>query len=432
VGQFLFVDLQRRGRPDDRKGSSMEAIIERAAGLDVHQATVVAAVLIGKATGRARKEVRTFGTMTQDLEALRDWLYGLGITHVRMESTGVYWMPVYTVLTGHFTLIVGNAHHIKNVPGRKTDVKDAEWIADLVRHGLIKASFVPSVQLRELRDLLRYRRSLAQTVVSVRNRTLKLLESANIKLASVATDVFGVSGMAMLGALAEGDATPDAMAALAKGKLRRKQETLAQALNGRLTENHRFVLRLHLRQLDRLEADIAELDDRIADRMSPYRKQQKLLTQIPGVDDLAAANIIAEIGVDMSVFGTACRLAAWAGVCPGSHESAGKRRRAGTRKGNLHLKTTLVMSAMSAARTRGSYYRDKYYRLKARCGGVKAAMAIAHKILVAVFHMLANDAPFQELGAAYLDQRSKQRVAKALVRRLDTLGYNVQLEPKAA
>jgi transposase len=238
--------------------------------------------------------------------------------------------------------------------------------------------------------------------------------------------------MAMLGALAEGGAMPAAMAALARGKLRRKREALVQALDGRLTENHRFVLRLHLRQLDRLEADIAELDDRIADKMSPHRKQQKLLTQIPGVDDLAAANIIAEIGIDMSVFGTADRLAAWAGVCPGSHESAWKRRRAATRKGNIHLKTTLVMSARSAAPTRGSYYRDKYYRLKARCGGVKAAMAIAHKILVAVFHMLANDAPFQELGAAYLDQRSRQRVAKALVRRLDTLGYDVQLQPKAA
>lgn len=299
--------------------------------------------------------------------------------------------------TGHFTLIAGNAHHIKNVPGRKTVVKDAEWIADLVRHGLIKASFVPSTELRELRDLLRYRPSLTQMVATERNRTLKLLETANIKLSSVATDVFGVSGMAMLAALMEGDATPAEMAELARGRLRNKRDTLAQALDGRLAEHHRFLLGQHLRQLERLEADIAQLDDRIADKMRPFLKQRELLTQIPGVDDVAAASIIAEIGVDMSVFGTAARLAAWAGVCPGSYESAGKRKREATRQGNVHLKTTLVMAAISAVHTRGSYYKDKYYRLKARCGGLKAAMAIAHKILVAVFHMLANSAPFHEL-----------------------------------
>jgi transposase len=409
----------------------MEAIIERAAGIDVHQATVVVCVLISQPGCRPRKEVRRFSTMTGDLETLRDWLRELGVTHVGMESTGVYWMPVYAILTGHFTLIVGNAHHIKNVPGRKTDVKDAEWIADLVRHGLIKASFVPSAELRDLRDLLRYRRSLAEMVATERNRTLKLLETANIKLSSVATDVFGVSGMAMLAALMEGGATPAAMAELARGRLRTKRDTLAQALDGRLTEHHRFLLGLHLRQLERLEADIAQLDGQIARKMSPFRKQQELLTQIPGVDDLAAASIIAEIGIDMSVFGTASRLAAWAGVCPGSYESAGKRKRGATRQGNVHLKTTLVMAAISAVRTRGSYYKDKYYRLKARCGGLKAAMAIAHKILVAAFHMLATSAPFHELGATYLDQQSKYRVTKALVRRLDSLGYDVLLRPKA-
>jgi transposase len=410
----------------------MEAIIERAAGVDVHQAMVVVGVLIGRPGSRPRKEVRSFNTMTRDLEALRDWLQELGVTHVGMESTGVYWMPVYAILTGHFTLIVGNAHHIKNVPGRKTDVKDAEWIADLVRHGLIKASFVPPAELWELRDLLRYRRSVTQMVATGRNRTLKLLETANIKLSSVATDVFGVSGMAMLAALMEGDATPAEMAELARGRLRNKRDTLAQALDGRLAEHHRFLLGQHLRQLERLETDIAQLDDRIAHKMSPFRKQQELLTQIPGVDDVAAASIIAEIGVDMSVFGTAARLAAWAGVCPGSYESAGKRKRGATRKGNVHLKTTLVMAAISAVRTRGSYYKDKYYRLKARCGGLKAAMAIAHKILVAVFHMLATGKPFHELGATYLDQQRKYRVTKALVRRLDSLGYDVLLRLKAA
>jgi transposase len=410
----------------------MEAVLERCAGLDVHQGSVVACVLLGAPGRKPRKEVRTFATVMADLVALRDWLKELGVTHVGMESTGVYWKPIYAVLEGHFELIVGNAHHIKAVPGRKTDVKDAEWIADLVRYGLVKPSFVPPPVIRELRDLVRLRRSLSEALTTERNRTLKLLETANIKLASVASEVFGVSGMAMLRALVENAATPEQMADLARGKLRRKLTPLARALEGRLTEHHRFVLDLHLRRMAAIEADLATLDARIEAQMEPFQAQRALLRQIPGVDDRIASTIIAEIGIDMSVFGSAMRLASWAGVCPGNYESAGKQRRGTTRRGNVHLKTALVTAAIGASRRKGSYYKDKYHRLKSRRGYLRAAVAIAHKILVAAYNMLASGAPFRDLGEAFLDQQARKRTTANLVRRLNTLGYDVMLQPRAA
>ncbi len=408
----------------------MEAVVECCAGLDVHQGSVVACVLLGAAGRKPRKEVRTFATATADLVALRDWLEGLGVTHVGMESTGVYWKPVYAILEGHFELIVGNAHHIKAVPGRKTDVRDAEWIADLVRHGLVRASFVPPPAIRELRDLVRLRRSLSEGLTTERNRTLKLLETANIKLASVASEVFGVSGLAMLRALIENAATPEQMADLARGKLRRKLTPLARALEGRLTEHHRFVLDLHLRRMAAIEADLAALDARIEAQIEPFQRQRALLRQIPGVDDRVAATIIAEIGIDMSVFGNAMRLASWAGVCPGNYESAGKQRKGSIRRGNVHLKTARVTAAIGASRRKGSYYKDKYHRLKARRGYLRAAVAIAHKILVAAYHMLASGAPFRDLGEAFLDQQTRKRTTANLIRRLNTLGYDVMLQPR--
>jgi transposase len=410
----------------------MEAIVERCAGLDVHQASVVACVLIGEPGRKPRKEVRSFATMTRDLEALRDWLKELGITHVGMESTGVYWKPVHTILEGHFVLIVGNAHHIKAVPGRKTDVKDAEWLADLVRHGLIKPSFVPPPAIREPRDLVRLRRSLAEARTTERNRTLKLLETANIKLASVASEVFGVSGMAMLKALIESKATPTEMAELARGTLRRKREPLALALEGRMTEHHRYVLAFHLRRLVAIEEDLRALDARIEERVQPFQAQRQLLQQIPGVDALIAVTIIAEIGLDMSGFGNAMRLAAWAGVCPGNHESGGKRKSEATRRGNVYLKTALVTAAVCGSRQKGSYYKDKYHRLRARRGRLRAVMAIAHKILIAAYHMLAGGVPYRELGEAFLDQQARQRTVRHLLHRLNHLGYDVMLQPRAA
>ncbi len=409
----------------------MEVIIERCCGLDVHQETVVACVLIGAPGERPSKEIRTFRTMTRDLEALRDWLQKLGVTHVGMESTGVYWRPVYAVLEGCFELIVGNARHIRNVPGRKTDVKDAEWIADLVRHGLIAKSFVPPKPLRELRELLRYRRKLVESQAAERNRLLKLLETANIKLSSVASDVFGVSGRAMLRALIAGEASPEAMADLARGLLRRKRADLILALDGRLEEHHRFLLAMQLRRLEAIEADIATLDQRIGERLEPYSAAHALLMQIPGVDWVVAAVLIAEIGVDMSVFVSVYHLSAWAGVCPGNHESAGRQKSGRARKGNIHLRTILVSAAISASRVKGSYLKDKYHRLKARRGGLRAALAIAHKILVSAYHMLAKNLPYHDLGEVYLDQISQTRTVANLKRRIERLGYKVTLEPNA-
>jgi transposase len=410
----------------------MQVIIERCAGLDVHQETVVACVLAGTPGQRPTKEIRTFCTMTRDLEALRDWLKAAGVTHVGMESTGVYWRPVYAVLEGHFELIVGNARHIRNVPGRKTDVKDSEWIADLVRHGLIAKSFVPPKPLREMRELLRYRRKLVESQAAERNRLLKLLETANIKLASVASDVFGVSGRAMLKALILGTASSEEMAALAKGRLCRKHADLVLALDGRIEDYHRFLLTLQLRRLDAAEQDITALDKRIDEKLEPYRTQHALLMQIPGVDWLVAAVLIAEIGIDMSQFLSVFHLAAWAGVCPGSYESAGKQKSGRARKGNVHLRTILVGAAISASRTKGSYLRDKFHRLKARRGALRAALAIAHKILVAAYHMLAKGVPYKDLGEAYLDEIGQTRTLANLKRRIERLGYHVILEPKAA
>jgi transposase len=410
----------------------MQVVTERCAGLDVHQASVVACLLVCVPGMQPRKEVRSFGTMTHELEDLREWLQQEGVTHVGMESTGVYWRPVHTVLEGHFELIVGNARHIRNVPGRKTDVKDAEWIADLVCHGLIQPSFVPAKPLRALRELLRYRRKLVEGQSAERNRLQKLLETANIKLASVATDVLGVSGRAMLRALIEGTASPQQMAELARGRLRRKRAELVRALEGHIEAHHRVLLSMQLRRVEAAEQDIEALDQYIASQLAPYDAEMALLITIPGVDWVAAAALIAEIGTDMSVFLSGHHLAAWGGLCPGNHQSAGRHRNGRARKGNVHLRTTLVGAAMSAVRTKGSYLKDKYYRLKARRGAMRAALAIAHKILIAAYHMLTRRVGYRDLGEAYLDQRDRSRTAANLQRRLERLGYIVSIQPNQA
>jgi transposase len=407
----------------------MEPIVERCCGLDVHQATVVACMLVGGAHQRPRKEVRSFGTKTRELMDLRDWLRENGCMRVGMEATGIYWKPVHAVLEDDFEIVVGNAHHIKNVPGRKTDVKDSEWIADLLRHGLISKSFVPPKPIRELRDLLRYRRKLVENRSAERNRLLKLLETANIKLASVASDVFGASGMAMLKALVRGDASPKEMAQLAKKLLRRKLAELELALEGKVEEHHRFVLEMQLSRLEQLDQHVAKLDERIDAKLAPYREQHARLTKIPGIDRVLAAVLIAELGTDMSVFKSAKHLAAWAGVCPGNNESAGKRKRTDTRKGNVHLMTALVEAAHNASRKKGSYLKDKFFRVKARRGYLRAAVAIGHKILKAVYVMLSTGVEYKDLGEAYLDTIDAQRVKNNLIRRLERLGYDVTIAP---
>jgi transposase len=410
----------------------MQTLVERGWGLDVHQASVVACLLIVLKSGKVQKQMRTFNTTRRDLLALRDGLLSQGCTHVAMESTGVYWKPVYAILEGAFQLIVANAQHVKKVPGRKTDVKDAEWIADLVCHGLLRSSFVPPKPLRELRDLMRYRRKLAESQTAERHRLLKLRETANIKLASVASDVFGVSGRLMLRALAEGKATPQEMAPLAKGLLRKKMPELEPAWEGRMEEHHRFLLELQLRRLKAVEEDLAVLEQRIQEKLKPYAHPLALLQEIPGVDWTLAAVVIAELGVDMSVFQSVAQAASWAGVCPGNNQSAGKRRSSRIPKGNVYLKTALVEAAQSAAKAKGTYLRDKFYRLKARRGYKRAVVAVAHKILVAIYHMLSQEVSYPDLGDLYLDKLNKHHLTRNLVRRLERLGYTVTLEQVAA
>ncbi len=410
----------------------MEAIVECCAGLDVHQATVVACLNSGPGNKRSRKQVRTFGTTRTELEAMRAWLSESGCTLVAMESTGIYWRPIYAELEGHFDLIVGNAQHIKNVPGRKTDVKDCEWISDLARHGLIARSFVPPRPIRDLRDLTRYRRKLSQAQAAERNRLIKMLESANIKLSGLISDVFGVSGEAMLRALIEGEETPVAMAQHARGRMKRKRAALAVALDGRLDEHHRFLMRAQFDRIKQAESQLEQIDGRLREKLAPYAEPMRRLMRIPGVEWITAATIIAEIGVDMSAFVSAEHLASWTGICPGNHRSAGKQKSGKVRKGNVHLKTALVTAAMGAAKTRGCYLREKHRRLRARCGELRAHVAIAHKILVAAYHILATGSDYQDLGASYLDQVNERRTAMQLTRRLRDMGYDVAIKPKAA
>jgi transposase len=410
----------------------MEVLVHCCCGLDVHKATIVACLLTGTPHQKPHKEIHTFGTMTRDLIALRDWLLEHGCTHVGMESTGVYWKPIYAILEDHVDVTIGNAHHIKNVPGRKTDVKDAEWIADLLRHGLINKSFVPNQPIRELRDLLRYRRKVVEARSAERNRVIKLLDQANIKLSSIATDVFGVSGMLMIKALIAGEAKPDEMAQLAKGRMRTKIGQLEHALEGTIEEHHRFLLGKQVRRLEQMDTDLEHVEQRIEQQLVPFATQRALLMQIPGVDRVVAAVLIAELGVDMRVFGSAGRAAAWAGVAPGNYESGGKRRPGATRKGNPFLTTALVEAAQAAASAKGTYLRDKFHRLKARRGYKRALVAIAHKILISAYHMLATGADYQELGEAYLDRMNSKRVATHLIRRLERLGYDVTARAPAA
>jgi len=408
----------------------MQTLVERGCGLDVHQATVVACLLIVSANGNVRKQMRTFGTTTRELLSMRTWLLSEGCTQIAMESTGVDWKPVFAILEGELEIVVANAQHVKKVPGRKSDVKDAEWLAELLCHGLLRSSFVPPKPIRELRDLTRYRRKLVESQTAERNRLLKLLETANIKLSSVVCDVFGVSGQLMLKALLKGKASPPEMAQLAKGCLRKRIADLEPALRGKLEPHHRFLLRLQLDRLQAVEEDLTTLERHMQEKLQPYAAQLALLQEIPGVDWTLAAVIIAELGVDMSVFQSVSQLASWAGVCPGTNESAGKRKSSRVPKGNVYLKTGLVEAANAASRAQGTYLRDKFYRLKARRGYKRATMAVAHKILVAIYHMLSQQVSYNDLGDLYLDKLNKNHLTRNLVHRLERLGYVVTLTPQ--
>ena len=378
----------------------MDPIYPCCAGLDVHKKTVVACVRRVAPDGSVGREVRTYGTMTADLIALADWLDAEGVSHVAMESTGVYWKPAFHLLEGRFEVLLVNAQHIKQVPGRKTDVKDAEWIAQLLQHGLLRASFIPPPPVRDLRDLTRQRAQLVRDRAGVVNRIQKVLEDANIKLAGVATDVLGVSGRAMLAALVEGHDDPEVLAGLARGRLREKADALRQALRGMVTDHHRFLLRTLLRQVGQLEGLIAEYTARIEEVVAPVAEAVGRLETIPGLGSRAAEAIAAEIGVDMAAFPTAGHLASWAGLCPGNNESAGKRRTGRTTKGSQWLRTVLVQVAWSASHTKGTIFSATYRRWVKRLGKKKALVALAHKILVVIYRLLKDRTVYEERWTA--------------------------------
>jgi transposase len=443
----------------------MDVTYTHCAGLDIHKKSVVACCITPGEGGEKQLEMRTFGTMTADLLALSDWLSAKGVTQVAMESTGEFWKPVYNILEGNFELLVVNAQPIKNVPGRKTDVKDAEWIAELLRHGLLRGSFIPPQAQRDLRDLTRQRTNLVQDRARVVNRLQKVCEWSNIKLSAVATDLTGVSARAMLEAILAGHTEPQTLAELARGRLRTKRSELERALTGVVRAPHRFLLAQHLMQIDFLDEQIALLDEQIAQYMaqtdtdntqqppsspsmptdtpegttgdapSPaaappsWEEAVALLDTIPGVNRRMAEVLLAEIGAEMSRFPSAAHLASWAKVAPGNHESAGKRSSGATGHGNRWLRTALVQAAWAAIKVKRSYLAAFYHRLAGRRGAKRAIFAVAHRILTAIYHMLSRREPYRDLGAHYLDERNKANLIKRAVRRLEQLGYKVNVEP---
>ncbi len=410
----------------------MDRWIERCCGLDVHKQTVAACVRVPGAQGRRTQEVRTFGTTTPDLLALQDWLAAHQVTHVAMESTGVFWKPVYYVLEARFTVLLVNAAHVKQVPGRKTDVRDCQWIAELLEHGLLRGSFVPPPGIRDLRELTRYRRTQIQERTRVANRLHKVLQDANVKLSNVTHHVLGVSGRAMLDALVAGTTDPDVLADLARGQLRKKLPALRQALTGRFRAHHAFLLGQILAHLDYLEEAIAAVSAHIEEQLRPFAPQVERLMTIPGVQRRTAETILAEIGTDMAVFPTAGHLASWAGMCPGNDESAGKRRSGKTRKGSKWLRTSLIEAANAAARTKATALGARYRRILPHRGHRKAIVAVGRHILEISHHLLRTDRTYQELGPDYFDRRHAERLQRRCIRQLEQLGLQVTITPASA
>jgi transposase len=406
----------------------MQFIYERCCGLDVHQKTITACIITPKG-----KVVRTFGTMTGEILELVEWIKEHQCTHVAMESTGVYWKPIYNLLElSEIEAIVVNAQHIKAVPGRKTDVKDAEWIADLLRHGLLKGSYIPSREQRELRELVRYRKSLIEERSREVNRLQKILEGCNIKLSSVVSDITGVSARSMIEAIISNISDPKLLSKLAKGRLQSKKENLEQALHGLVGPHQRKMLAAQLDHIDFLDGKIKELDQEVEDRQRPFEEELELLDTIPGVGRRSAEVILAEIGTDMDRFPSAAHLASWAGMSPGSNESAGKRKSGKTTKGNKHLRSTLVQCARAAARSKQTYLSAQYHRIAARRGSNRAATAVGHSILVIAYHLLKKRQPYHDLGANYFDKRKSAAVLNSAVKRIEALGYKVIVEEKIA
>jgi transposase len=410
----------------------MEVVHEHCAGLDVHKETVVACVR-HMSGGKIATEVKTFKTTTRELIALSDWLSAEGVTDIAMEATGVYWKPVWHILSdGEFKLMLANAAAVKGLPGRKTDVNDATWLADLMAHGLIKASFVPSAPTQEMRDLLRTRKQFVRQRSAQMQRIQKTLEDANIKLDSVISDIVGLSGRRMIEAMISGETDPESLAALAHVRIRASKAELEAALRGRITTHHRFMLQLHLNHLDAVEVTIARIDQEVEGNVEPFRVAIEMLSTIPGVSRLAAEVIVSEIGIDMSRFETAGHLISWAGLCPKNDESAGKRRSTRMRKGAPWLKTTLIQCAWAASRTKESYPKAQFLRIRSRRGPKKAVGAVAASILTAAYHMLKDGTLYQDLGANHFENRAKGKHVLTLVNRLKNLGFDVQITPLAA
>ena len=406
----------------------MNLIHPSCAAIDVHKRTAVTSVSWVNEQGKLQRETRTFSTMTEDLERLREWLAERRVTHVAMESTGVFWKPIFNILEEHFIVVLANAAHVKALPGRKTDVRDSEWLPELMQHGLIWGSFIPPAPIRELRDLTRYRTGLIQERTREANRIQKVLEDANLKLAAVASDVLGVSGRQMLEAIIDGEADPRRLADLAKRKLRRKQAELEQALAGRVKPHHQLLLRELLDHVDYLDRAIARVSATIEERTRPFAAALALLCSIPGVKQRTAEVLLAEIGTDMSRFLSARHLGSWAAVCPGNNESGGKRRSGQTRRGNRWLRAALLQAAWAATRVRGGYFGAQFRRIARRRGEKRAAVAVAHSLLTVVYHVLKHGVLYEELGAGYFDRLEPDKLARYHVRRLAELGYDVQLE----
>jgi len=410
----------------------MDVLFERCCGLDVHKKLVVACVIITPPDGEPERTVHSFGTMTEDLLKLADWLEACGVSHVAMESTGVYWQPIWNLLEDRFTLVLVNAQHVHQVPGHKTDVRDCEWLAELLRHGLLRGSFVPDRAQRELRELVRYRTGLVRQRAQVTNRLQKTLEGANIKLASVATNVIGVSGRAMLAELAKGETDPTALAQLARGRMQHKQVELESALSGRMRPHQQFLLQEQLALINGIDASIQRVNQEIARRLQAHNELSERLDAIPGIGPRVIQIILAEIGPDVTRFPSAAHLASWVGLCPGNHESAGQQRTGRTRKGNPWLRTALVEAAQAAARVKHSYLGAQFRRLAARRGAKRALVAVAHSLLTIIYALLTRQSTYTDLGPAYFDERDRHHTSKRLVARLERLGYHVNLEPTGA